>query len=154
MTDLRLPDGLPASEIIERIIIAKGVPVLCWSPGKWTFRRAKVVESMLNRFKPGELFLGDTTLRPSFALTPGTFRKFKEHRILAGSDPLPLSGEERMLGRYFSLLESPFDTERPGESVRAALHRQGEHLGSRCSWAEVISRLGRLYCLRSIKRLT
>jgi len=51
-------------------------------------------------------------------LALGRRRGFK---VLAGSDPLPLAGEERRIGRYGVRVRAEFDPEAPAESVRRML---------------------------------
>jgi hypothetical protein len=144
--DLRLPDGGPAAEVVERVQAAGGVPVLAWAPGKWFFRRGDVVAGLLSRFAAGELLLGDTTLRPALWAEPRLMRlaRGRGYGILAGSDPLPFSGEEGMLGRYATVLEGDIDIARPLAGVRRALGSSGGlgvGVGTRGGIGETLGRL-------------
>jgi len=121
--DADIPDGLPAERAVNRIREVGGVPVLTWAVGKWLFRRAGIVRSLLEQFGPSELLLGDSAMRPVFWPTPHPMRigRSRGYRIVAGTDPLPADGEERVMGSYGSLFEAEFDAGRASESLRTAL---------------------------------
>lgn len=103
-----IPDGTPAEDAVKAVLAAQGVPVLAWGVGKWWFRRAAVVNRLLERFGPNRLLMGDTSLRPVFWPEPAPMRRAVRagRRILAGSDTLPAAGEEAMAGRYVTVLET------------------------------------------------
>lgn len=113
-------DGRPSAETVEAVLAQGGVPVLAWAPGKWMFRRASVIESLLDRFGPQQLSLGDTTLRPLGWPAPAPMRD-PSRRVLAGSDPLPLAGEEARVGSYGVRLAGGFDPRLPVTSFRKLL---------------------------------
>lgn len=125
--DLEIKDGLPAQKIIDLIRIKDGLPVLSWAPGKWFFKRKKVVEKLLVSNKPGTLLLGDTTLRPTCWIQPFLMKKAvrKGFTVIGGSDPLPFAGEEQVLGRYGSLMDCNFDKQNPAKSIRSFLLQPG-----------------------------
>jgi len=122
-TDMKIDDGMPARDVINAVIDAGGVPVLSWAPGKWLFKRKKVIHSLMDSNDPDRMLIGDTSLRPTVWKTPLLMRKAakKGFSILAGSDPLPFRGEERYLGRYGSLIKGPFDEQKPVSSIRRLL---------------------------------
>ncbi len=122
-SDAEIPDGLPAAETVGRIREVDGVPVLTWAVGKWLFRRAKVVRSLLDSFGPGELLVGDSAMRPVFWPTPAPMRTAlrRDYSVIAGTDPLPARGEERVMGRYASLFDAELDPGNVGASLRNAL---------------------------------
>ena len=139
-------DGLPAEEIVRRVLGEGGVPVLSWSLGKWLFGRRAVVRRLLDRFLPGQLLLGDTALRPRSCREPGPMREARTRgfAVLAGSDPLPPSGEERYLGTYVTAWDAAFDPRRPSQAVRALLVPDGRPelklAGRRCAAMETLRR--------------
>ncbi|NLP09633.1 hypothetical protein GX408_04460 [bacterium] len=147
---LYLPDRqYAAAEIVDRVHQAGGVPALNWAPGKWLFSRGKVVGALLQRFHPDELLIGDTTMRPLLWSTPRLMRS--AHRsgfhILAGSDPLPFSGEEKQIGRYACRMQTAWQNDRPVASLRAALLNPTsviERVGRRSSNREFIGRQWRI----------
>lgn len=140
-------DGAPVSETIAAVRAAGGIPVLSWAPGKWFFERGTIVKRVVEEFEPGQLLIGDTSLRPVGWPEPGIMKRAgsEGRKILAGSDPLPFRGEEKQAGRYAVRMTCAFDPERPVTSIRAALldpASQIERIGRRNSVPEM---LGRLY---------
>ncbi len=138
-----------AAEIVDRVHQAGGVPVLNWAPGKWLFSREKVVVALLQRFRPEALLIGDTTMRPTLWSTPRLMRNARQcgFHILAGSDPLPFSGEEKQIGRYACRMQAAWQSDRPVASLRAALLNPAsviERVGRRSSSCEFISRQWRI----------
>lgn len=125
--DTPIPDGLPAEETVRRILEKGGVPVLSWAPGKWFFARGERVEALLNRFRPGTLLVGDTSLRPRGWLMPSLMKRALAmgFGLVAGSDPLPFPGEEKVLGRYGMEADAPFDATDPSGSIRSLLLAPG-----------------------------
>jgi hypothetical protein len=143
--DLDLEDGLPAARVVDTILEAGGVPVLGWSPGKWWFARGALVAGLLRGRRPGEILLGDTALRPAGTREPRLMREARSRgfAVAAGTDALPLPGEERLLGSYVTVLEGEFDAGRPQEAVRRLLRGPGPALGTsgeRGSWGSAARR--------------
>lgn len=124
-TESRFAGGLTAEAAIEKVRADGGIPVLAWSPGKWMFARGKIVRALLERFKPGELLVGDTSLRPVWWGMPRLLAEARERgfTLVAGSDPLPFGGEERLGGTYGTLLDGVIDPAHPVRSMREALRR-------------------------------
>lgn len=108
-SDDPIEDGQPAETIIRTILKGTGLPALDWAPGKWLFKRGKLVRSLLTTFSPKELILVDTSLRPAGCPpSPAYATARKQGRaVLAGSDPLPVAGEEDLAGSYYSTVEIP-----------------------------------------------
>lgn len=108
----RVTDGQAADAVVSQINQLGGVAVLPWSPGKWFFARGKVVKSLVDQFTPQELVIGDTTLRPYGYLMPLLIRRAirQGFTLTAGSDPLPMTGEERWFGVFSSTLDGEADT--------------------------------------------
>ena len=140
-------EGEPAEAVIRTVLEAGGVPVLSWAPGKWLFERGRVVRSLLDRFRPGELLIGDTSLRPTVWAEPFPMRRARGagFTVLAGSDPLLAPGEEIFAGRYATLLQdADFDSRQPVASIRRVLKSTGlsaSKVGQRGGPLEVLSRL-------------
>lgn len=126
-TDAAIPDGRPAVEAVGLIQRTGGLPIVSWAPGKWFFSRGRVVARLLERFQPGTLLVGDTSLRPVGWPTPLLMRRAltRGFGLVAGSDPLPFAGEERILGTYGMQMKAAFDREDPVGSMRAVLARPG-----------------------------
>ncbi len=147
--DALLTEFQPAAAMIRAILDLDGIPVLSWAPGKWWFRRGGVVRTLVETFG-ASLFLSDTTLRPYGWLFPPIMRAAERRgiRVLAGSDPFPLSGEERVLGTYATLLDGPMAPEQPLRSIRTLLRDNAvpaRRIGARGSVLSVILRLFHLW---------
>jgi hypothetical protein len=127
LRDIKIDDGLLAQEVINIIRMNKGVPVLSWSPGKWFFKRGKIVRKLILSNPPGSMLLGDTTSRPVCWPKPNIMKNAEKKGfvIISGSDPLPFSGDENMMGRYATLIKCDFDTKDPDESLRSFLLQPG-----------------------------
>jgi hypothetical protein len=136
--EIDLADGLPAARVIDAVRAAGGVPVIGWSPGKWSGARGHLVGELLRQSAPGELLLGDTALRPNASFEPRLMREARRRGlgVLAGTDPLPLPGEESLLGTYATVCEGAFDPQQPQHAVRQLL-RSGAAVacGTRGTWA-------------------
>jgi len=145
-TALRVSDGLPAKEVIPRILDKEGIPVLAWGLGKWLFKRRSVVETLLTTYTPKELTVGDTSLRPIGWGTPTIMRQASKQgfHILSGSDPLPFSGEENRVGSYVSTISTGQNSYTAGEVLPQLLSNPSIVTGSaghRCSPIGVAKRI-------------
>jgi hypothetical protein len=141
-----IPDGLSAVQTLESITSKGGVPVLCWAPGKWLFRRGAVVRSLIQESAPESLLVGDTSMRPRYFPDPllHTFAEYLGIKRIFGSDPLPFSGEENLLGSYATIFDSQFYESSPAMSFRNALTSvEGKPAGCRSSLSNVMRRLWR-----------
>ena len=112
-----------AMDVIKKVNDSGGVPVLNWAPGKWFFSRGKVVQKALEGFSPGELLIGDTSLRNTLWPVPKLMKQAQEagFKVIAGSDPLPFSGEEKLVGSYGFSIVGEFDKQKPVTSIRKML---------------------------------
>lgn len=130
--DIDLADGVPAERVIAAIQAAGGVPVIGWSPGKWWGSRGRLVGDLLQRSRPGELLLGDTAMRPRCGPAPRLMRAARRRglAVIAGTDPLPLPGEERLLGTYATVFAGAFDRAEPLQSARRLLRLAGAATGT------------------------
>jgi hypothetical protein len=146
-------DGLPIRQIIETLCAAGQVPILPWSPGKWLFGRGQIVRELIEEMGPG-LALCDTAIRPRGIPSPSIFRRARQLncRILAGSDPLPLPGEEKGLGSYAVGLPDADPARDPLTILREVLRNPAEPvnlLGSRNSAFQSLARLVRYHVHKS-----
>lgn len=144
-TDAEIPDGLPAREVIRKILELGAVPVLAWAPGKWFFGRGKIVRELIDSEPAGSFLLGDTTLRPTVWPEPLLMRhaKKKGFKIVAGSDPLPVPGEEAKAVSYGIRCDGKIDPAQPLKSLRDMLNNLSgmEKFGRRDSLFSVLTRL-------------
>ena len=144
--DADIPDGLPAEIAVHRIREVGGIPVLTWAVGKWLFKRAEVVRSLLDLFSPAQLLVGDSAMRPVFWPTPRPmqFARKRGYKIIAGTDPLPADGEESVMGGYASLLDAHFDPHNARKDLKSALTNPTvvpESVGRRSGAVEFVKRM-------------
>ncbi|HET6630831.1 MAG TPA: hypothetical protein VFG91_13740 [Woeseiaceae bacterium] len=101
--DARLRSGYPLAEMVARIRAARGWAILAWGAGKWLGRRGRTLTSLIEEEagRP-DVVLADNGGRPRAWSRVPQFATAAERgmRVLAGSDPLPLRGEEQRIGSY------------------------------------------------------
>jgi hypothetical protein len=122
-TTHRFDDGRPIREIL-RESDALGVPrVIPWGPGKWFFRRGRLLNELVTEFRKPTLFLGDEGGRPAFWGYPQHFAQAARLgvRDLPGTDPLPFPHDVAKVGRMGLRIEVDLDAARPGASLLRAL---------------------------------
>jgi len=139
-TTATLPDRtMNTQATITWVLEHDGVPALNWAPGKWFFARGKIVSSIIDNNSPEQLLISETTMRPTFWTTPSLMKKalYKGMKVLAGSDPLPFPGEEKLLASYSSVMSGVFDPANPAKSVKslllnpgASIHNVGKRSGT------------------------
>ena len=131
ITDRELPDARPFSEAASLILETGGIPVIPWAPGKWSGRRGAILRRALPTLAPKGLMLCDSAIRPAFCPEPWLFHRARRLQVpvVAGGDPLPVPGEELLVGRYGSLIEADFDPDSAATAIPALLR---ERRFSRC----------------------
>ncbi len=156
-TDAPLRDGRGLRETVDDVLARGALTVLPWSPGKWLLERGRVLRGLFatlpRETHGGRLLLADSTLRPRGFPAPRLIAQAYAlgSSVVAGSDPLPLPGEERIVGSYASRCPGTFDASRPVASARALLARtDAELVGTRRSLPEVLARLWRLRIARRV----
>ena len=107
---VRPSEGAFAEEIIQHILNQGGLPVLPWSPGKWLGKRGRTIHAMLNIFGPQVLTVGDVAIRSTWGPPSALLHHAKSSgfAVLYGSDPLPFSDEEKMVGAFGLQMEGTF----------------------------------------------
>ena len=129
-TTHRFDDGRPIRDIL-RETDALGVPrVIPWGPGKWFFRRGRLVNALIEEFRKPTLFLGDEGGRPVFWGYPQHFTHAARLgvRDLPGTDPLPFPHDVEKVGRMGLKVTIDLDPARPGASLLHALTHVGAPL--------------------------
>lgn len=148
-------DGQPADAVLDALHEARRPAILPWGLGKWTGARGRrVAELMAARAHRGGLLLGDNAGRPRGWRRPPLFRRAAELGlpILPGTDPLPLPGAERRVGRFGFVLEGALDANAPGSDLAArlfCLRDQPRRFGRRTSALAALSDQARLRAGRS-----
>ena len=97
-----------------------GIPALNWAPGKWFGKRGKIVDEQIEKQSAENIFLGETTMRPTVWLKPKLIKKAEQKgfRVIAGSDPLPFKGEDNEIGSFGFTVEGEFDPANPAQSLK------------------------------------
>lgn len=123
--DARLTSGSTLQETVARIRAARGWAILAWGAGKWLGRRGRELTRLIEE-EAGcpDVMLADNGGRPRAWSHVPQFDTAAERgmRVLAGTDPLPLRGEERRVGSYaFRIRAENGDGTAPAERLRRAL---------------------------------
>ena len=101
--DATLKSGLSLSSTVAKIRLAGGWSLLAWGAGKWLGRRGRLVNDLIIAERGStDIMLADNGGRPwIWARVPQfDIAKAEGMRILAGTEPLPLKGEEYRIGSY------------------------------------------------------
>jgi hypothetical protein len=94
---------------VEQINIKRAVSVIPWSFGKWLGpRRTSLSKFLSSHIGQQYCFLGDIVQRPGMindlqGIQAGLSDN-QRYALLAGSDPLPLRGEDALVGKLSSLI--------------------------------------------------
>lgn len=137
-------DGLDAADTVQAVLDAGGVPVFPWAPGKWLGTRGLLLDRLLDRFGPETAAVGDTSLRPIGWNEPWKMKaaRARGFRVLCGSDPLPIAGEEAVAGTYATAFETAWPGERTEALLRELLLDPGvrTHSVGRRGWPWTVAR--------------
>ena len=96
------PDGAPLEETLKHLSDAGILAALPWGFGKWSGSRGEIVARLAGNAPPPGLFLADSGARMRGARRPRSFEDAEANGwvVLAGTDPLPLDGQDDDVGRY------------------------------------------------------
>lgn len=124
-TTRRLPDGLPIREVLAETASWSVPRVIPWGPGKWFFRRGRLLNELVDEFRSPTLFLGDEGGRPVFWGYPQHFGRAARLgvRDLPGTDPLPFAHDVSKVGRMGFRVDIDLDRARPAASLLRALRQ-------------------------------
>ena len=97
-----VPDGVPASELVDVVVQDGGVACLPWSPGKWLGKRGTVITMIMNNTSPSRVTFGDISLRSAWGpFSPLLARALKRGcTVLLGTDPLPREADCELVGSF------------------------------------------------------
>jgi hypothetical protein len=129
-TTRRFADGRPIREILRETDALGVARVIPWGPGKWFFRRGRLLNELIAEFRKPTLFLGDEGGRPVFWGYPQRFAQAERLgvRDLPGTDPLPFPHDVEKVGRMGLRVAIELDSQRPGASLLRALTQLGTPL--------------------------
>lgn len=122
-TTAPLPDGEPIDATLQSVRDVGAVAVLPWGVGKWLGARGTVLARVLEDPRFRHVCLGDNGNRLELGPEPRQFVVARRvgRRVLPGSDPLPLPGEEVRAGSYGFAIDVPLDPRRPAAALLALL---------------------------------
>jgi hypothetical protein len=122
-TTRRMADGAAISNVLRQAQEWGAVRVIPWGAGKWFFARGRLLSTIMGDADRRDFFLGDEGGRPVFWPEPGHFADARRLglRILPGTDPLPFPSETARAGSFGAAFPGRLDSDRPGESLLAAL---------------------------------
>lgn len=122
-TTAPLPDGEPIDATLKAVRDVGAAAVLPWGVGKWLGARGAVIARVLENPRFRHVFLGDNGNRLELAPEPKQLvaARRRGRRVLPGSDPLPLRGEELRAGSYGFAIDVPLDRLRPAAALLALL---------------------------------
>lgn len=117
------PHGLDFEAALDAAREGAPLVVIPWGFGKWWLRRGARVAAALERFRPGEVYLGDNGGRPALGPRPRLFRAAERRgfAVLPGSDPLPFPEQATRAGRVGFVVECSPAEDRPWPALPAAL---------------------------------
>ncbi len=123
----RFADGRPIREVLRESEALDVPRVIPWGPGKWLFRRGRLLNALLEEFRKPTLFLGDEGGRPVFWGYPQHFEHAARMgvRDLPGTDPLPFPRDIDKVGRMGLKIAVDLDPARPCGSLVRALTQAG-----------------------------
>lgn len=133
---LTIGEYQPLDKTIASILGDGAVAVLPWGVGKWLGKRQRILTSFLQQTRAPLLFVGDNGSRPRLWPKPALLQGSRQTgpssppRLLSGSDPLPLTGEEHRVGSFGSIIHATIDPARPAFSTITALADPDTEIGS------------------------
>lgn len=113
-------DGLPIDKAVETVNRTDALAVIPWGLGKITGRRRLAVEALISSGAGKALFIGDNGSRLGVLGPPALIRKADGLglRILPGTDPFPIAGDQQRVGRFGFLAEADLSNKTPWRSLR------------------------------------
>ena len=117
-----IPDGLSLQETVKLVDELNGVVGFSWAPGKWLGTRGSIILDLIKGYSGAVLC--DSALRPVGWPQGKIFQTAHSLGIpvLAGSDPLPVCGEEIHAGSYgIEIPDNNINFETPTQSIQSIL---------------------------------
>lgn len=140
-TRAKFTDGLETRTTLAAVHQSGALAVLPWGVGKWLGKRGRLVEEILSSSGQLGVYAADNSGRPGFwqdrrfALTRQMGRP-----LLAGSDPLPLVGEESRVGAFGCWLDRRLPVDAPMVDLIAGISSLGPDAIQPYGSTETVSR--------------
>jgi SAM-dependent methyltransferase len=141
-----LREGQPVPETCRQVREAGGIAVLPYGFGKWRGNRHGELRAALEALGDDPPWLADSGIRPGHRPLAALYPELRAgaRGILAGTDPLPLLGEEERIASFGFLLPGDDPGEERPLSADALLDRlqalpaEPPLLGKRVTWARAL----------------
>lgn len=119
--------GRPLIELVQDIESAGALAAVPWGTGKWLGGRGRVLRRLLEADGSPKFLLSDSGIRPRGWLRSPLFRiaAARDRAVIAGTDPLPLPGEEARVGTQGFKLDGALDESRPAADLVRRLQAPG-----------------------------
>lgn len=101
----------PIAELISQAVEQGALTILPWGVGKWLGKRGKLISKVLVGEHNARIFVGDNGGRPRIW---NHVRELSDARAagirnIAGTDPLPVPGEEQRIGTFGVSIQAAVD---------------------------------------------
>lgn len=145
------PDGEPAATVVEAALAAGALPLLPWGFGKWFGARGELVRSLMSQFGK-QLLLGDNSGRLAGTPTPTLLHDGAQagHCLLAGSDPLPMRGEEYKVASFGAFIPGEISNTTPFADLKALV--AAGHVPEPYGAGETVTRFVRNQVLMQVRK--
>lgn len=123
-TRTRFDDGRPLKHVLQSVVAAGAIPIIPWGFGKWIGQRNSLIQDLIRNRNLPRFFLSDSGNRPRVFGRHQLFDFAESHGVLdlPGSDPLPLPGEHRTVGRTGFVLDLQRDGATPTQAFKERLN--------------------------------
>ncbi|MCP4117318.1 MAG: hypothetical protein GY737_18370 [Desulfobacteraceae bacterium] len=118
-------ERLPIEDLIHGVNASGAIPVIPWGFGKWTGKRGRIVNGLIDGGP--HFFLGDNSGRSRWLPYPSQFTRGLKRgiRILPGSDPLPFVSECHRGGCFGFAIDGTLCPDRPADDLKRMLSDPG-----------------------------
>lgn len=134
----QISDSKDLQETLSEVESSGGKVILPWSPGKWFGKRGELISPFLKSYTVGDILFSKLGFKKN------------HHSTFNGTDPLPMFGEEKLVGSFGieGIIEPSFEMTLSG--CRKILDREVRGYGSALSLPRALLRYLR-FCLASRK---
>lgn len=117
-----IPDNMPLETGVQQIKKSGGLPVCAWGAGKWLGKRGEILSGFLQSTAGKHLYMGDSGGRPTcWPSSKLLQRKPFSDRVVSGTDPLSLAGEESRVGSFGGCIAATCSQDMPSASLKGFL---------------------------------
>ena len=130
-TDGEFAAGMDMQKAVDTVVSNGGLPVCAWGAGKWLGKRGLFLKDFLQSSAGSAVFLGDSGGRPT-PWRPSRLLYLPSHRrrVVSGTDPLALAGEEKRVGSFGGYLEGICEQGRPAQYLQERMLKKDVNIRS------------------------